>query len=434
MAIYNYGDYTYFEHSKSTTKSKLSRQIWDNILHERVRDKIFFKNFIGSDAGGEGDIWGQSTFAPIVEKNDFTKTAGDLITMQILQHINVNPATAGVVGNEILLGREKSFTFGYQEVVIDLWREAVGVVGGMNLKRNPIDILNVAVNQLSAYAAQHWDLEIFNTFFAGYSYNILRSLSGAYFPVDANGYYTSLLPTHPNTFWGEIGNTEPNNMTTSMKFGTQLLDDLKIWVQENNLLPVMYEGEPTWLVLISPKQEAQLRADPNWRNAVLYAKERASAWNHPLFKNMDYWWAGFAIFVTNRLSNRIARYYGKKTVGANTYGLRRQVQNVNGYPYVVIDESNTALPSADGVSGALPDDISANQVRACLVIGGNSAIIANGSGWHQERRKEDDYGFFYGFGVWKIYGMKRADWLDTINSTGGNIFNQSSVLIYTYTP
>ncbi|MEM5853650.1 MAG: DUF4043 family protein [Candidatus Aenigmatarchaeota archaeon] len=431
MALYDYGGYVYFEHSAGTTKKQLSRQIWDTVLHERTRDKIFFKNFIGEDRGGEGDVWNVRTFAPIVEKNDFTKQAGDLMTIPIIQHINVDPLTAGVVGNEVLIGREKNFTFGHQKITIDLFREAVGVVGGMNLKRNPLDLMNIAINQLSDYASVYWDLEIFNAIYAGWSYNLLRSLGGVYFSTDSDGFFTSLLPTHPNTFWGEVGNTEPQNLTTSHTFNTTLIDNLKIWVEENNIVPVMIEGEPTWILIIHPRQEKQLRSDPNWRQAVLYAKERTATWEHPLFKKTDYWWAGFAIFVTQKI--RPAYYYGLKTIGANKYGLKRQNTTVNGYNYAILNSTAMPVPSGSS-SGMLPTGITYNQVRGAVLLGGNSVVIANGSQWHSERRKEDDYGFFYGFALWKIYGMKRSDWYDTIDASGGNLFNQSSAVIYTYSP
>ena len=432
MAFYNYSDYNYFEHSKSTTKSKLSRQIWDNLLHEKVRNKIFFRNFIGEDKGGEGSIWESATIPPIVEKNEFGREPGDLMTIGIIKHMDVNPETSGVVGDEVLIGREKNFDFGHQQIVIDLFREAVGVNAGMNLRRTAFDLVNIALKQLSDFASIYWDLEIFNAFYAGYSYNLLRSLSGVIFPVDSDGYYTSIAPTHINTFWGEVGNTTPQALTTSHTFNVDLIEDLRIWVEENNIVPVKYDGELTWLLIIHPRQEKQLRQDPNWRQAVLYAKERASAWDHPLFKNMDYWWGGFAIFVSNHI--KTAKYYGLVTIGGNKYGLRSQVQTINGYPYKIINSSNAGVPSIDGESLALKPPITADKVRGAMLLGGHSVMIANGSQWSSERRKEDDYGKFLGFAIQKIFGMKRSDWIDTINQSGGTPFNQSSAVIYTYSP
>ncbi len=432
MAFYDYAPYRYFEHSKGVSKSRLTKQIWDNVLHEKVRDKIFFRNFIGEDAGGEGSIWESRHLPPIVEKNDFTKEAGDTITIPIIKHLNVNPMTSGVVGDEVLIGREKSFDFGHQQIFIDLMREAVGVRAGMNLKRSALDLVNIALKQLSDFGAIWWDLEIFDTIYAGWSYNLLRSLRNVVFPVDTDGYYTTISPTHPNTFWGKVENTYPQQMTTDDTFNTDLIEDLKIWVEENNIVPVLYDKELTWILLIHPRQEKQLRNDPNWRNAVLYAKERASAWDHPLFKNMDYWWAGFAIFVTNRI--RTAKYYGKVTIGNNKYGLRSQVQNVNGYDYVILNDTNASVPSIAGENYALPRSITADKVRGAILLGGHTVSIANGSPWVSERRKEDDYGAFLGFALQKIYGMKRNDWIDTIDASGGSVFNQSSAIIYTYSP
>jgi hypothetical protein len=437
LEIYNYNDYKYFEHSHGQTKKALSRQLWSKVLHEKTRNKIFFRDFIGQEMGGEGSITTTTTYPPIIEKTDFKKEAGDTITLQIIKHLVVNPETSGVVGSEILLGREKSFDFGHQKVFIDLFREAAGVHLGMNLQRTPLDLITITTNQLSDFAAVLTDEEIFNAYYAGWNYTLLRALAGRVFLTDASGYITNILPTHPNTFWGSPGKIDPSQMTTSDTFSARLIEKIALWAEENNIIPIMVDGTPTWMLVIHPRQEDQLLQDPQFREALIYAKQRAQNWEHPLFKRKPEWWYG-NIVIYKAKQIRTAKYYGKKVVGGNSYGLRLQTITVNGVNYVVVNSSNAAVPSIDNTSGALPDEISANNVYGALLIGGNSALIARATEWNAERRKEDDYGAFFGYALWTIWGMKRSDWWNTIDEKNldftTDIFNESSAVIYTYTP
>jgi len=435
MAFYDYSQYKYFEHSAGTTKSALSRKIWSKILHEKTRNKIFFTDWIGQEQGGEGVITSTKTFPPIIEKTDFTKEPGDTIIMGILKHMNVDAKTSGVVGDEVLLGREKSFDFGKQSVFVDVFREAVGVRLGLNTRRTPYDLITLSINQLSDFAAIITDDEIFNTYYAGWNYTLLRGLANKVFLTDTDGYITNIFPTHLNTFWGGIGKTDPNELTTDDGMSARLIEQISVWAEINNIIPVSVEGTPTWILVIHPFQEKQLLRDPEFREALIHAKQRAVGWEHPLFKRANYWYSNIAIYVSNKI--RTAKYYGLKTIGSNKYGLRVQTVTYNGYNYTILNDSNATVPTQTGSTlepGELPDGITADHVYGALLIGGNSLMIARASDWTSERRKEDDYGAFFGFALQTIWGMKRNDWNDTIDLTGGSFFNESSAIIYTYTP
>jgi len=385
-------------------RAVLTRKIWDKILHQRVQNKIFFKRFIGADSGHEGNIYDTTTAMPIVLKNDLERQPGDLITMQLINNIANDPGTSGVTGTEVLGGNEEELSFGYLKVPIDLFRKAVLIKGMMSFQRTPIALMNEAISQLSDSGAQVIDNNIFKTFYSGSSYNLYRSLG-----------LTSVPPkNHPNIIFGSINNTTLSQLTSTMNFTTSLLEDLRVYVQVNNLNPVMVDGEPYFPVIIHPSQGKSLRESNGWLQAMQWAWERGK--QNPIFQGSIGVYAGFIFFESNKIET--VKNYAKITV--------------SGTPATVSESTATTFTGTDP-DGArfngLDASVTQSRIHGAIVLGAHSVGWAYGRQWEQVRRKEDDYEELFGTGIRSIFGMKRADWTDV---DAGTVYNQSSVIVYTY--
>lgn len=376
------------------TSNQLTVKRWDTLLHEQVQNKLFFKDMIGKDKGGEGDLDRETPNMPIVEKTQLNKDSGDQITMGLVRQTYTGDSfNSGRVSNQALVDQEQDLTFHNVAVKIAHQRDGILVQGKLTLKRSPFDLLQVAKDRLGNSLRKFLDDGLFFTIYSGYSPNVFREL-GTSIAAPAN---------HPNRLFGK-DNAALTAMNVNDILDTDILERTAVFAKENNINPVMYKGKETYGLIIHPRGKRQLRSDSHWVDANAFGLPRGD--ENPIFTWAEGEWAGIYAMVSNKVDT--SRNYGGLTVGSNTITL-----------------------SADtGFAG-----VAATDIRMNIFIGANAVARAFGLESYMVRRKEDDYENKYGFGGGYIYGDRRADWaLAQDSGTDGAIANQSSAVIYTYSP
>ena len=382
-----------------TTDSSLTRKMWDKVLHEQVQDKSFFKGMIGKDKGGEGSIDEQVSNFPIVEKTQLGKEAGDRITIGLVkQLVQGDTKNAGKTGNSVLVDAESSMTFHYVNAILDHYRNGVLIEGKMTEQRSPYDLQKTASQLLSTHLAKQLDDSLFFSMYSGYSPNVIRE-----------GGATSVA--HPNIITAlggaVVDATEFNTLSPAgeMNLTADSLDLLATICAENNINPIIVDGEPHFMLVVHPRSAKTLRGDSDWVNAQYYSAESGGKKN-PLFTGQLGMWGGIVV----KESNKIAQL-GNYTSGAGKLTVAsKQIT-------VVADGFTTNTTEAN--------------FRMNILLGANSIARAFGVESYMARRKEDDYGNRIGFGGGYIYGDRRADF--TLDE-GATTKNQSSLIFVTKAP
>jgi len=169
-------------------------------------------------------------------------------------------------------------------------------------------------------------------------------------------------------------------------------------MEQNDFDPVVVNGEPYWVSLISPKGKLKLLRDSDFRNAMLHARERSV--ENPLFKNADFMYANHIIFVYDKIRTILG--------GSN--------------PGSVAADASDDLSVSDytGIGGGL----AASDLHQTMMFGANAVALAN-SDTRIVGRKEDDFGNIIGTGVDMIFGAQRIDWAPE----SGTAINQSGLMI-----
>lgn len=388
--------------TKVLSSAAVTKKLWDTLTHEQVMDSIYFKRFIGDDSGDEGSLTEQKSAAmPIVRKTQLGKEGGDQIRMTLVKQLTGGAAdleNAGVVADLELIETEESVKFSNLDVRIENWRHAVGIRGKMTEQRTPFTVRSKATRALSNLGALFHDASMFFTYYVGCSPHLLRT--GAY-ATSAVG-----IGMHPNAFMtaptGDPIAADLENMeATAQPFDTATLDYLAQYVYENNINPVMVDGQAKFIVLVSPAQARSLRADQAWIDAQLNVATKGS--DNPIFDGSLGEYNGFVIHKHNKIWNATRDPDG---ITANT---------------------TTGVLTFASVVNAACDE---TKIQGAIVMGAHGIALAQGGGVYQNRRKEDDYGNIKGYALGHIFGAKRADWEN--DARDGVWSNQSSAVVYTY--
>lgn len=377
----------------TATKAALTKQLWDSLLHERVQNKQAFKGLIGKDKAGESSLDMEVANKPIVEKTQLGKESGDQITMGLVNNLTTDPNTSGFTGVENAIDNEQGLGMYYLKVKIAHYMDAVGWKGRMSQQRSPFDLRKVAMDRLSSKLSKTIDDGIFYTLYSGYSPNVIRELG------------TSIaVPTvHPNRIVGK-NQTAIANLSTGDVVDTELLELLRAYVIQSNLNP-SNEG---YLFFISPMGGKTLRADSAWTDANANAMPRSET--NPIFEDTIGKWGGIRVIESNKLST--AKNYA---VG----GCTRGGSGTGADPYTLSWAADTP-------------GVTATDAYMNVLIGANAVARGIGMESYMEQRKETAYGLNNAWAGGLIYGERRADW--TADADNSTIVNQSSAIVYSYSP
>ena len=381
-----------YENNSSGTYHNLVKKTWDTLLHEQVQNKLFWRDMIGADKGGEGSIDTQVSNFPVVEKTQLGKEAGDQITMGLVTNLGGDEYTAatgydiGKSSTDQLVDNEGSLTFYYLLVKIGHHREGVLNKGKLTQKRSPFQLMQTATDLLSTQLAKYKDDGLFYTFYAGYSPSAIRELN-----------LTTV--THPNMAYGK-NKAALTDVDTADVVDTDLLERLGVLVKVQNINPVMIDGKKCHGLIVHPYGMKTLRADSAWQDSNRQALPRGEG--NPIFTRADGRYANIYVMEDNRVS--VARVFG----------------------------SVTASSHAIGALAAATTTITSTDVRMNILFGANAIARAVGVNEYMADRKEDDYGNLKGIAGGYVYGDRRADWLD--DAASGTTKNQSSFIVYTSSP
>lgn len=383
------------------TNNQLTKKVWDGLLHESVQDKQFFKGMIGKDKGGEGSIDAQSVNTPIVQKTQLGKDSGDQVTMGLVKAlVQGDTYNSGKTGSEALVDNELGLTFHNVKVKIAHYRNGVLIEGKMTEQRSPFSLRTEAKGLLSTHLAKVLDDGVFPTFYMGYSPNVVREL----------GVSIAAPAAHPNIIYGK-NQSSLANVTAADVVDTTMLENLAVAVIESNINPIRIEGNDTFLFAVHARGMKTLRADSAWIDANRSGMPRGD--ENPIFSRATGRWGNIYVMETNKVGT--AKTWASATVTGSGTGAD---------PYL--------LSISDDTVGA---GVSATDVRMNVLIGSNAVARAFALESYMERRKEDDYGNKIGFGGGFLYGDRRADWaLAADSGTDGTKKNQSSILVYSYSP
>jgi len=378
-----------------TTAYQLVRKAWNTTLHEEVQNKSFFKNMVGKDKGGEGSLDGNIANAPIVEKTDLRKAAGDNITVGLVRGLTFGGPgdtasyNAGKVAGQQLVDAEDNLVFHHVQVKLAHQRQGVLIESALETEqRSPYDLRKVAKDALSTGLSKTLDDNTFFCLYAGYSPNVFRSLGHA-----------TAVPTQKNQVYGK-DRSALTGLTANDKFGSEMVDMLASWAMINNIAPI---NGGKHILIVHPNDWYHARRDSAFIDGLMQADVRGD--ENRIFTGSLGRWAGIEIMTSNKITTCLN--WDGLTVSSNSITL----------------SAETTLPAG----------ITAAQIRMPLLIGANAIARGYGKESYMERRKEDDYGNLVGFGGGYVYGDRRCDWVID-DGTGATSVNQSSACLYTYAP
>ena len=374
----------------------LVNQVIDRKYHKQVQKKLFFavSGMIGPDNyGGDGPkpINETSPGYPVIRKTDLSVVSGDTVKIGLRKNLSFAVST-GTVATVQLMDSEVTWDFDDIRVKVEQWRQGVVTKGGINAQRNPYESYEeMETSLLSDWAAQMEDTGILYAMHYGYAPHILRQYGTTNCPPTecANVLYGN------DESLGSASLTIANlNGTGSDNFTARTVELAEAYANQNDFNMVSVGGEKYLVALVSPKCWAKLFRDPDFRTAMIYARNRGI--DNPLFNNNG------AIVYSNTL---IFRYDKIRSVlgGNNPAGL-----TVAGPPGAITEAVYT------GIGGG----VTSSQLQSSYFLGADAIALAEGQFNKAGRiRAENDYQNIIGRAIDSIWGAQRMDFVAPGGST-----------------
>ena len=384
----------------------LTNQLVDQKYHKEVQIKLFFKanGMIGPDTynvGGPRGVYQTAPGYPVIRKTELSAAPGDTVKIGLRKNLSFAVST-GKIGNVQLLDGESTFDFNTAKVKVEQWRNGVATWGGINEQRNSYESFEqMEIDLCSDWAQQVEDTSILYALHYGWGPHIFRAYGYQTAPVTptaiGNAYYGNDFSSG-RTVADLVGGSGDNLKGQTFEFIDQAM-------REKNIEPVIVNGNPYWVAIVSPAGFNKLQRDSEFRNSWTYARERGVS--NPLFNNSE------GIVYNNVI---IFRYDKVRTIlaGKNPAGLTTTGSSL---PYTIVEADYT------GIGGG----VTAAQLHQMYVMGANAVALAEGRFSMATRiRTENDYGNIIGRAVDNIFGTHRMDFVDEV---GTGITNQSAILV-----
>lgn len=387
-----------FGSASATNIKSLVNVAIDRRYHKEVQKKLFWQRLglIGEDSYSEGNGVVSAPGLPVIRKTDLTRNPGDTIIMGLRKNLAFTVNT-GKVHDTQLVDAEVAFDFNNLKVKIDLWRQGVRTNAGLNRQRNPYESFEeIEMSLLSDWSAQMLDTSIFYALHYGYAPHTFRE----------HGHTNAAPAAKANTLFGN-DTTLSTSRTIADIQGTNV-DDLNaktlelgaLYMEQNDFDPVMVNGEPWWVAIVSPRGRYYLLKDDRLRNAMKDARERGTS--NPLFRHAELTYNNVMVFTADKIRSIIGGY--------NPAGLTVGGEAITEAAYT-------------GIGGG----VASTDLHQTQFLGANALAIAEGQfGMADRVRKEDDYEMIVGRAVENTFGVKRAEWPD---EAGANTINQASLTI-----
>lgn len=379
------------------TSNQLTAKVWNKTLHEQVQNKIFFKDMIGKQKGGEGSADASVTAYPIVEISDLRKQAGDQVTIGLVRQLFTGGPTssarynAGKTGSYQMVDNESTLTWHNVKAKLAHQRIAVRIEDLHSYQqKSPYDLKLAARTALSDAFAGLMDDSVFFTIYAKYSAHAFREI----------GYSTLAPVAHPNKLYG-ADRSALAGLTTNDVMSADLIERLAVWAERENIAPTP-EGH---LLIMAPEDGYNLRRDSFFKDSQDFAGVRGDS--NRMFKGGFGKWASIICTTSNKVSTAV--------------------------DFASLTTSGGSINSLPAETTNLPSGIAATSISMCILLGAQAVGRAFGEETYMAARKEDDYGNIAGFAAGAVFGDVRADFsLAADTGTDGATVNQSSGILYTY--
>lgn len=245
---------------------------WSGSLFIDTKKKSYFeRKFIS-----------ESENAPIQRLTDLEQDAGDTISYDLSVQLRNKPTS----GDNKLEGKEEALRFYSDEVKIDQLRHGVSLGGKMSRKRTVHNMRRVGKDRLSDYWSKYID-ELMFIYLSG-----ARGINEDFYEEVTYAGHAGNAVQAPDAGHLVYGGTATSKatVTTSDKFSKLVVEKAEVKARTmrttdpttTNMVPVMIDGQPHYVCIVSPFQEHDIRtADTTgWmdiQKAAITAEGRANA-------------------------------------------------------------------------------------------------------------------------------------------------------------
>lgn len=329
------------------------------------RENLFFKKMMGSD---ENNV---VQYISELRKTD----TGTKAMIGLIPDLRGN----GVIGDNEMKGREESMDAFWQDINIDLHRNAVKSKGKKNDRMSVFKVRSEARDRLMRWKANMVDeLLILTASGISYAYNTDGSTrSGSGDPLTSLDFAADVVAPSSNRHFNYTGSALATGDTTTItssflpKYG--MIVDLMAEARTRGIKPVKVGGQDHYVYLCHPKHFAQLKKDADFRDAIINAGARGD--KNPVFTGATVTMDGLIIHTNNKVFTTLGADSGSKWgAGSAVNGTRSLLMGAQ------------ALGFAD---------------------------ITSGMEWEEE---PDDYNNRYGIAISNFYGMLKPQFQSAFDS------------------
>ena len=241
---------------------------------------------------------------PIVLVTDLQKGAGETVSVDLFHNLRGLP----VMGDQRVTGKAEGMTSSSMDVSIDFGRKPVDTGGRMARKRTVHNLREVGkANLVDWYRRYEDQCTLVHLAGSRGSHNDADWI----LPLDSDPEFNDYLinpviaPTFDRHFYANDA-TSLSNLDTSDHLSLDDIDRLRVAIDESPfpLQPIRLpedpagDEEPLYVLMVTPRQWHHLQTQTgseSWRTFLSNAYQRASGWNHPLFKGSPGMWNGILV-------------------------------------------------------------------------------------------------------------------------------------------
>ncbi len=351
--------------SATSLSDPLVKILWSDKLHVQTLNELFFTER-GMTAPEQGD---EETFerrpaAPIIVKDDFSKSRGQRIRLALRLQLTSNSDRSSLdshtYSSETMVGNEEVMELYDMECLVELLKNATAFdTPEIQSLRTNFRMDVQARDALGDWMRDQKEEGINDAFVDGNAAHVIATTLKS-------------SDTHPNIKYGvSSDNSSNDDLDAGDTLSVALLRRMYGWARQNKINPVRDEGQEAYCLLAPVSAVNDLDADSEYRDSMNNAGPRA--WNNPMFSRAEKKFGGVFVHEYERLRS--------------------------------------------------PTHANSANIFQCMLIGAHSVVLGNADKPRLVRRKEDEYEDRYGVGIKHIFGCARADFVDRTDAT---TINQSS--------
>lgn len=289
--------------------SPIARKLYSVAVFAATQRLPSFRRNLTGAAPQQGDaekkLKGQtSPDLPFVRVTDLSKSMGDAVSVDLFNIVNGKP----VMGDRKLSGKMMGLTFSSMDVKIDQYRAGIDPGGRMAQQRTLHNLRSIARANLSGYANRLEDQLALVHVAGARGYDDAADWA---VPLASDADFNSIVvnavlpPTRNRRFFGGDA-TSVANLDVNDKLSLSTIDMIRASIDEMvfPMQPVRLPDDPAadenplYVLYVTSRQWHHLQTETGevaWRTFLQNAYNRASGWNHPLFKGTPGMWNGILV-------------------------------------------------------------------------------------------------------------------------------------------